>query len=198
MARLFVCLAAVLLSGCATIVNGTSQTVAVNSTPQGASCSVDRGGSTLNSIAATPSIVPVSKSINSLVVTCSKPGYKTATTSASSSFNGWTFGNILIGGLVGVAVDASTGANFDYPHSVDVAMTPDPAATISGRSEGAGPSLGSIAARSLMTTRAMAQPAGSRTRLAFLQGACSAGDESACIVAEADHPGVGSRRARHN
>ncbi len=195
MARLFVCLAAVLLSGCATLVNGTSQTVAVNSTPQGASCSVDRSGSTLSSIAATPSIVPVSKSVNSLIVTCSKPGYKTAHD---------------VGQLIVRRLDLGRWADRRRRGCVDRSLLPLPALgrrhhgegpanpAISSRSEQAGPTLGSIAARSLMTTRAMAQPSGSRSRLTFLQGACSAGDESACIVAEADHPGAGSRRSRHN
>lgn len=34
------------------------------------------------------------------------------------------FGNILLGGLVGVVVDAASGANFDYPAEVRLELAP--------------------------------------------------------------------------
>ena len=181
---------ALLLSGCATVVSGTSQTVAISSTPQGAYCSVSRGGGQVGAISSTPGNVSVGKSGSALSVTCSKPGYQSATSFANSSFNGWTFGNIVVGGLIGVAVDASTGANFDYPASIDVPMQPDVSARpmISQRLEQMEPTPASMAARSMVTAKGMAQPDGSRGKRAFLRGACSAGDMSACILAEADAP----------
>ena len=36
-----------------------------------------------------------------------------------------TFGNILFGGIIGVAVDASSGAMNEYPSSVTVRLIPE-------------------------------------------------------------------------
>lgn len=107
-----------LLSACATIVAGTSQTVTVSTTPPGASCTLDRIGERVGAISPTPGSVRVDKSKNDLSVTCSKEGFQTATVGHSSNFNGATFGNILVGGVIGVVVDAASGANFNYPPDV--------------------------------------------------------------------------------
>ncbi len=72
------------------------------------------------------------KSKNDLVVTCSKPGYETASITQSPKFVGTTFGNILLGGGIGVIVDASTGANYEYPAQINLEMAvnaPPPAAS---------------------------------------------------------------------
>ena len=53
-------------------------------------------------------------------------GYQPTTTAASSSFTGTTFGNILAGGLIGVAVDAASGANSRYPSEVRVKLVEIP------------------------------------------------------------------------
>ena len=42
----------------------------------------------------------------------------------ASSFTGATFGNLLLGGFVGVVIDASSGANNKYPERIVVVMTP--------------------------------------------------------------------------
>ena len=41
-------------------------------------------------------------------------GYQTATVSKSKKFVGTTFGNILLGGIVGVEAGASIRANYEY------------------------------------------------------------------------------------
>lgn len=117
------------LSGCATIMAGTSQTVTVSTTPAGASCTLDRIGERIGAISPTPGSVRVEKSKNDLTVTCSKEGFQTATVGHSSNFNGATFGNILVGGVIGVVVDAASGANFNYPPDLrmDLAATQAPA-----------------------------------------------------------------------
>jgi hypothetical protein len=57
-------------------------------------------------------------------VTCAKPGFQTATIAQSPHFVGTTFGNIVAGGLVGVAVDAATGANYQYPDTIRIPLSP--------------------------------------------------------------------------
>ena len=115
---------ALLLPGCATVVNGTTQTMTVNTAPQGAACTLEREGANIGMVTATPGMVSFSKSGKELAVTCNKPGYLAATARAVPSFSGWTFGNLLLGGIVGVVVDASTGANFNYPNQVTLPLQP--------------------------------------------------------------------------
>ncbi len=104
-----------LLPACATVVEGTSDTVTLSTTPAGATCTVDRDGERVAAVAATPGSVRISKSRHDLNVTCAKECYQPATAAASSRFTGSTFGNVLAGGVVGVVVDAASGANNRYP-----------------------------------------------------------------------------------
>ena len=111
-----------LLSACATIVNGSSQSVTVSTTPPGASCTLDRLGMRVGAITPTPGSIRLDKSKNDLSVTCTKDGYQTATTTHSPRFSGATFGNLLLGGPVGAIVDASSGANYTYPENIDMPL----------------------------------------------------------------------------
>ncbi|NOT42949.1 MAG: hypothetical protein HOP13_20920 [Alphaproteobacteria bacterium] len=147
------------LGGCATVVKGTKQDVAISTDPPGASCMVSRNGAEVAMIAQTPGIVQVSRDRAALVVSCTKaPEFAApATQTVDSKFNGATLGNILLGGVVGVVVDASTGANYSYPEQVAVSLgagtsaplaqtaplTPAPVASAPG-TDTAGPRPGTI------------------------------------------------------
>ena len=69
-----------------------------------------------------PGSTVVQKSGQDLVVTCNKQGLPQGVATYASSANGGVWGNILFGGLIGFAVDASSGAAFDYPTSMGVQM----------------------------------------------------------------------------
>ena len=116
-----------LLPACATVVEGTSDTVTLSTTPAGATCTVDRDGERVAAVAATPGSVRISKSRHDLNVTCTKEGHQPATAAASSRFTGATFGNVLAGGVVGVVVDAASGANNRYPSEVRLDLAENPA-----------------------------------------------------------------------
>ncbi len=45
-------------------------------------------------------------------------------TKFSSKSNGAVWGNILAGGIIGYAVDASSGAGFDYPTMMTITLPP--------------------------------------------------------------------------
>ena len=130
MLKTFLLFPLAMLSACATLVNGTSQNVTVSTNPPGANCTLDRIGARVGAIPATPGSVRVDKSKNDLSVTCAKDGYQTATVSRPPSFGAATFGNIIAGGVVGVVVDAASGANYTYPDDIriDLAANPAPAA----------------------------------------------------------------------
>ncbi len=127
--RLILALAATLmasqLGACATVVNGTEDKVAFETTPTGARCAIERDGAKLGSVDATPGSLTLVKSKNSIAVTCEKPGHLTVTEQVESEFTGATFGNILLGGGVGLIVDAASGANNRYPVLVKLQLPPD-------------------------------------------------------------------------
>src|SRR5262249_22632932 len=110
------------LGGCATIVEGTSQNIMIATAPPGAACTVQRQGQQIAGVIATPGNIHIDKSKNDLVVTCTKEGYEPTTMVYSSTFNGMTFGNLIVGGVAGAVVDASTGASYNYPQQVSIAM----------------------------------------------------------------------------
>jgi len=116
--------AALALSACATVISGTDQSIAVATDPPGANCSIDRSGTHIGQVNPTPGSIHLDRSKDDLTLTCSRSGYQEAKLSQSPHFTGATFGNILVGGLVGVVVDAATGANFRYPDNVTVQLAP--------------------------------------------------------------------------
>lgn len=111
------------VSGCATIIKGSGQDIAVNSTPvEGAECVMHSSEGTWR--LTTPGSAHVDKSKNDIKLTCTKVGYQDTTDTIPSGFQGWTLGNLLLGGVIGLGVDAATGSINEYPQTVTVQMTP--------------------------------------------------------------------------
>lgn len=109
------------LSGCATIIQGTTESVSVSSTPeQGAQCTlVNSEGSWF---LTTPGSTTVHKTKNDLTIDCTKTGYAPAHTVAVSHFGGTTVGNVIAGGAIGIGIDAASGANFYYDSPITVSL----------------------------------------------------------------------------
>ena len=96
--------------------------------PAGANCTIDRKGTRIGQVNPTPGSIHIDKSKDDLSVLCNHTGYQPATVTESPKFQGTTFGNIIAGGVIGVIVDAASGANFEYPNEVKINLAPDPAA----------------------------------------------------------------------
>lgn len=105
-------IASFMLNSCATILSGSSQDIFVNTKPQGANVYVD--GKDQGVI--TPAKLAVKRK-KQAVYTFQKQGYEDGTVIKQGSFNFVTFGNILLGGVIGLAVDFSTGATWQYRDS---------------------------------------------------------------------------------
>ena len=110
------------LGGCATVVRGGNTDVSVVSEPPGATVKTTTGAS----CSPTPCSLHVSRR-ETFTATVSKPGYKDGSFSVSPylSSDGTLalFGNLIIGGLIGVAVDMTTGAPYDLsPSPASVAL----------------------------------------------------------------------------
>lgn len=117
-----VILLASLSTGCATIIEGTTQTVGVTtSSVSGASCTLvnERGSWSLTS----PGKVVVKRSTTDLVITCKKEGWQDTTGRLISHTSDGTSATALLWGPIGVGVDAASGASFHYAPSIDLPMT---------------------------------------------------------------------------
>ena len=107
------------LSSCATIVNGSSQSVGFRSEPPGARVYVDgvaRG--------QTPAEVDVKRK-DRHEVRLELEGHETYAVRLNRSVSPWLAGNLLIGGLIGLGVDAISGGMYKVsPSTVDVILEP--------------------------------------------------------------------------
>jgi hypothetical protein len=94
---------AALVVGCATIMHGTTQGIGFSSTPSGASITVD------NQIyGTTPAVVELDRK-HPHIVKIELAGYQPFEATITRSVSGWVWGNIVFGGLIGLAVDAISG-----------------------------------------------------------------------------------------
>jgi hypothetical protein len=124
-AILLACAGALLLGGCATITKGTTQNVVVD-TPgvTGATCTVTTASGPQT--VSTPGVFILAKSSAALPVRCSKPGYQEGGGVLGSTFEAMTAGNLIVGGVIGIGVDAMSGAMNKYPDQISVPMIPIP------------------------------------------------------------------------
>ena len=108
----------VLLNGCASITESKNQSMSVSTGDiTGAMCTLSnsKGSYYVNS---TPGSVMVRNACDQLTVTCTKEGYVPANPAAGSVQDvakDMAWGNIVFGGIIGIAVDRSTGAGCTYP-----------------------------------------------------------------------------------
>jgi hypothetical protein len=125
-------LCALALAGCASLTEGSTQTVAVTTTPKaGANCTLqnDKGSWYIPS---TPASTLIVKAYGPLNVTCKTADGEEGMTSVASHTALATFGNAIIGGVIGVAADMSSGAAYFYPPEVTVALASDSPAKTDG------------------------------------------------------------------
>ncbi|MDF2444802.1 MAG: hypothetical protein K0S46_38 [Moraxellaceae bacterium] len=109
-----------LLTGCASLVDGNSQPLSFNSNPDGATVYINGGA-----VGKTPVTITAKRKSATQALRFSKEGYKDVEVSLISNINPWFFGNILTGGLLGSTTDGLSGAAFRYePNSYMVTLPP--------------------------------------------------------------------------
>lgn len=96
------------MTGCATIVSGTTQTITFNSSPPGAEVKIDGAV-----VGVTPVTTEVSRKARG-VVEISKEGHKPQHMQLSKKLNPMFFGNFLAGGSFGSTTDGTSGAIHEY------------------------------------------------------------------------------------
>lgn len=59
------------------------------------------------------------------MIDCTKIGYQPSHTIMQSHFEGMTAGNLILGGVIGIGVDAASGAMNHYDKQVSITMLPE-------------------------------------------------------------------------
>lgn len=110
----------ILVSGCASIVDGGDKAVRFNSNPIGAKISIFDRKNRLVAVQTTPAIVPLKRFYDvfraqNYRIVFEMPGYRREEARLDCTMNSWYLGNIVFGGLIGILiVDPSTGAMWAF------------------------------------------------------------------------------------
>lgn len=119
------------LSGRASIMNGTGQAVGISSSPTAAV--------TIDGVShrRTPVVVQLMRKDNH-IVRIELEGYQPFEATLTRSVSGWVWGNIVFGGLIGLAVDAISGGLYKLtPEQVTATLGRTAAATQAHGQDGA-------------------------------------------------------------
>ncbi len=132
--------ASLFLTSCATIVSSRQISTKIDSSPSKLAYKVKDENGVVVSEGVTPSTTTLDRSpgyfrAGTYTIEISKKGKVIGKETISASLNGWYFGNILLGGLIGmVIVDPLSGAMYRMPESVTVSTTAVTANNEAGRS----------------------------------------------------------------
>lgn len=97
-----------LVAGCASIIHGSKQDIRVMSDPTGAVVRVN-----LNNISATtPGVLSLNRKEVGYILTFEKQGYKPVEIGLTRTSDGWVWGNILFGGIIGLVIDFTSGSAY--------------------------------------------------------------------------------------
>src|SRR5258707_15716564 len=121
------------VSGCASILEGTTQEISVSTDPPGAECGFYREeGTRIATVQRTPGSALVKKTKADIWIVCAKPGYQQA---VYFNHSGAALANV-VGGIftlgISTAVDSSTGAGNEYQSPSNVVMVPNVRGTAEG------------------------------------------------------------------
>lgn len=124
MFRPLLCLSLLLLTGaCATVTQGTRQTLAVTTpSANGAQCVISNDDGRVLGGVTTPGSVQISRARSTLQVRCERAGFEPGVAQVSSAFSSRS----RIQSPIGYAVDGLSGAMWSYPAEVSVTLIPSP------------------------------------------------------------------------
>ena len=116
--------ALVALTGCATAVRGTTERVVITTNPANAVITTSLG----HRCEASPCGFEVKRK-TPFVAYAKKPGYRPGSIEIHTKVRGGgaagLAGNVLVGGVIGIGVDAATGAALDhYPNPAHIQLQP--------------------------------------------------------------------------
>lgn len=96
----------VILAGCGTIMQGTTQEVGISSTPSEAAISVNG-----QQMGTTPAVLDLKRK-STHFIQIELDGYQLFETTLTRKTSGWVWGNLVFGGIPGLVVDAAAGGMY--------------------------------------------------------------------------------------
>jgi hypothetical protein len=104
---------AILTSACASLTSGTNQSIKFETDPSEAECTLTQSNTQLAKV-KTPGSVLVKRTNSPIAVACTKDGYYETRAVISTTTSAGAWGNLIVGGIVGVVIDTQTGAAYRY------------------------------------------------------------------------------------
>ncbi len=107
-------------TGCASIMSGTTQSIAIDSDPKGATVTVGeektQNGKTIMAVSHIAGVTPLTVAISRKdgMIALSKEGYKTQQVELQRGYNAWLWGDVVLTSLLSTSIDTSTGAWHEY------------------------------------------------------------------------------------
>ncbi len=120
--RLAALICSVLLTGCASVLNGDSQYLTLQVTCKGRDfrtyCTASNQLGTWGF--RTPETKVIKRDSSPLKITCSSPTIGTYSASQRADINPVTLGNVMVGGIVGAVVDGSNNSFWQYQEVISL------------------------------------------------------------------------------
>ena len=108
----------ILACSCASIVTGSHDNVDILSLPSGAAFDTNTGHN-----GVTPASISIPDDVT-LEVTYKMEGYQDARASLAPKMSGWFWGNILLGGIIGMIIDGISGNWRTHSGSLSATLIP--------------------------------------------------------------------------
>jgi len=119
--------------GCASIVHSGNRSIAISTDPPGATASIRKTGGTTSDDVVVVNKTPCTVSLDprggyfrgqSYTLRLELAGYQTTEVALTPKMSGWYWGNLIIGGLIGMlAVDPATGAMWNItPEKIEQSL----------------------------------------------------------------------------
>jgi hypothetical protein len=106
--RLLALPGALLVAGCATMISGTTQRIKLHSNESDVRVTIQPG----NVVVMAPGETTLKRSESGYRLRFEKDGFEPVDVRLESGTNGWVWGNLIIGGLIGLAIDYGNGAAY--------------------------------------------------------------------------------------
>ena len=104
------------VAGCSSIADDDRQVMTVKTPPSGPQCTLqNKEGEFV--VGSSPETLKIETACEEVTIICKKDGYKDTSSSVHNSDRGIVWDNVILGGVIGYAVDSSSGAACHYPSS---------------------------------------------------------------------------------
>ncbi|MEM7188885.1 MAG: hypothetical protein AAF439_04670 [Pseudomonadota bacterium] len=119
--------AALAVSGCATVVDGTTQLIQLETNVEGSSCSIFQDGAKIKTDVPLPGTVELDRRMSDLILDCQAEGYEPVKMALVAGGNPLSVvGHMTSSLLVGGALDAALGGVGEYQNQARIHFTKKP------------------------------------------------------------------------